>query len=157
MFVNLENQSIESIWAGAFLRCTSLSVEVYLPNLKDINISAFAKSGITKVKNLGKITSIGGGWGDGEGTFYGCSSLSFVRLPNTLTSIGIQAFYNCSSLTTFIVEAETPPTLGSSAFAATNSTFIIYVPDSAVEAYKTSTNWSGYASRIKPLSEYVES
>ena len=156
-FVNLENQNIECIWDGAFYNCTSLSVEVDLPNLKNINASSFAKSGITKVKNLGKITSIGGGWGAGEGTFYGCASLSFVRLPNTLTSIGIQAFYNCSRLTAFIVESETPPTLGSSALADTNSTFIIYVPDSAVEAYKSATNWASFASRIKPLSEYVES
>ena len=33
----------------------------------------------------------------------------------------------------------------------------IYVPDSAVEAYKAATGWVSYASRIKPLSEYVES
>ena len=155
-FVNLENQNIESIWVAAFMNCTSLSVEVDLPNLKSIgNTSSFAKSGITKVKNLGKITSIGGGWGANEGVFYGCASLSFVRLPNTLTSIGVQAFYNCSSLTTFIVEAETPPTLDSSALSNTNNC-PIYVPDASVDAYKNASGWSSFASRIKPLSEYVE-
>jgi hypothetical protein len=33
---------------------------------------------------------------------------------------------------------------------------IIYVPDSSVDAYKAAENWSTYASRIYPLSEYVE-
>mgnify|MGYP000472681990 CR=1 FL=1 len=32
---------------------------------------------------------------------------------------------------------------------------IIYVPDDSVEAYKTATNWSNYADRIRPISEYV--
>ena len=32
----------------------------------------------------------------------------------------------------------------------------IYVPDNSVDAYKAATNWSQYADRIKPLSEYVE-
>ena len=30
----------------------------------------------------------------------------------------------------------------------------IYVPDDAVETYKTSSPWSTYASRIYPMSEY---
>ena len=29
----------------------------------------------------------------------------------------------------------------------------IYVPDSAVSAYKTATGWSQFASKIKPLSK----
>lgn len=32
----------------------------------------------------------------------------------------------------------------------------IYVPDNLVEQYKTATNWSRHADKIKPLSEYVE-
>ena len=36
------------------------------------------------------------------------------------------------------------------------SAFTIYVPDALVEQYKTATNWSKYADKIKPLSEYVE-
>ena len=37
-----------------------------------------------------------------------------------------------------------------------NNIEYIYVPDDLVENYKTATNWSVYASQIKPLSEYVE-
>lgn len=32
----------------------------------------------------------------------------------------------------------------------------IYVPDALVDSYKAATNWSTYASQIRPLSEYVE-
>ena len=34
-----------------------------------------------------------------------------------------------------------------------SGTGFIYVPDEAVETYKTATNWNTYASQIKGLSE----
>ena len=37
--------------------------------------------------------------------------------------------------------------------AIENGTGYIYVPDSLVDSYKTATNWSTYASQIKPISE----
>ena len=155
-FVNLENQNLESIWLGAFLNCTSLSGEVDLPNLKYLGVSAFASTGITKVKSLGNITSIVGGWGANEGVFYNCVNLSFVRLPKTLTSIGVQTFCNCSSLRTLVVESETPPTLGGNCLGGTNSGLLIYVPDNSLDTYKTTDGWVSYADKIKPLSGYVE-
>lgn len=155
-FVNLENQNLENIWLGAFLNCTSLSGEVDLPNLKSLATSAFAATGITKVKSLGNITSIGGGWGANEGVFQNCVNLSFVRLPKTLTSIGIQAFYNCSNLRTLVVESETPPTFGGNCLGGTNSGLLIYVPDNSLDTYKTTAGWVSYADKIKPLSEYTE-
>ncbi len=39
------------------------------------------------------------------GAFYGCSSLTSVTIPNSVTSIGSWAFRNCSSLTSLSVEA----------------------------------------------------
>ena len=36
-------------------------------------------------------------------TFYGCSGLTSVTIPNSVTSIGSYAFYNCSGLTSLII------------------------------------------------------
>lgn len=33
---------------------------------------------------------------------------------------------------------------------------VICVPNDSVESYKTAENWSAYASKIKPISEYKE-
>ena len=54
-----------------------------------------------------------------------------------------------------VIRAVTPPAFGVGVFGSSNNC-PIYVPDESVEAYKNATNMSGYASRIKPLSEYVE-
>jgi hypothetical protein len=74
----------------------------------------------------------------------GMSNLTSIVIPNSVTSIGGQAFYTCWSLTSVTIEAETPPTLGEEAFYYTNNC-LIYVPCNAVNAYKTA--W-GYADRI---------
>jgi hypothetical protein len=49
-----------------------------------------------------------------------------------------------------IINADAPPTLGSSAIPD-NTT--VYVPDTSVKAYQTATDWSSLASRIKGISE----
>lgn len=48
----------------------------------------------------------------------------------------------------------TPPTLSSvNNINGINKLAAIYVPDAAVETYKTATNWTGVANYIKPVSE----
>ena len=85
--------------------------------------------------------------------------MTLAILPETITSIGISTFYHCTSLNCLVVKATTPPTLYYTVFVDTpiaSGTGYIYVPDESVDAYKQATNWSQYASQIKPLSEYVE-
>ena len=81
--------------------------------------------------------------------FKGCTSLINISIPSGVTRIGDSAFANCQSLTSITVNATTPPELGSSAF--NGSTCPIYVPSASVEAYKTSSWWSTYASRIQAI------
>ena len=45
----------------------------------------------------------------GEEAFRGCSSLTSITIPNSVTSIGSYAFYNCSSLKKTIWLTNTPP------------------------------------------------
>ena len=85
----------------------------------------------------------------GSAAFRSCSALTSVSFPSA-TSIGSYAFYSCSALTTLYIgtESDTVCTL-SSTNAIPSSVTDIYVPDALVESYKTATNWSSFANKIK--------
>ena len=100
-----------------------------------------ALTGITFSRNLKTIEG---------GAFKNCSGFTSITIPNSVTSIGYQTFYNCSGLNSIIVNSSTPPTLGGASFDNTNNC-PIYVPAESVEAYKTATYWSNYASRITAI------
>ena len=87
----------------------------------------------------------------GNNAFTLCYSLTGITIPNSITSIGNSAFSYCSKLTSIIVQPETPPTLGSSAFDEIAVNVVIYVPSGSVDAYKTATNWSTYADKIQAI------
>lgn len=152
---------------------TAYSYDIDLPNLTDITadvtntpneIAGFLIDGwfyntkIERVTSLGSITRIS----RNSDNFYGgclegCILLKYVTLPATLQSIGCRTFYGDSALVYIKCLATTPPTIQSSlAFSNTNDTFIIYVPDDSVDAYKAASGWSSFASRIKGISEFSE-
>ena len=79
------------------------------------------------------------------------TGLVSVTIGSGVTSIGGYAFNSSSSLTGITINATTPPTLGNSAFVATNNC-PIYVPCESVQAYLTASTWSEYSSRIQGLS-----
>lgn len=109
----------------------------------------------------------------GPNTFSRCQSLEKLVAPK-LSSYALTAFKNkykppiqvldilggdtqldiseLSSLKTLIIRRtdKVSPLYGST-FAQH-----IYVADNLVEQYKTATNWSKHADKIKPISEYVE-
>lgn len=89
----------------------------------------------------------------GNSAFYRCALLKSLDFGEALTTLGASVFGSCTSLESLIFRATTPPTIGNNLAFNTNNC-PIYVPDASVEAYKAATNWSTYASRIKPLSEY---
>ena len=149
--------NITSIGRYVFRNCTSLGKEgeLSIPKLTGtIGSQSFMATKYTKIVNLGSATSIEDGLANWVGTFAKMPNLTEVRLPATITNIGSLAFYYDKALVSVICEAVTPPTLYSNAFFDCNNTFVIYVPDESVEAYKTASNWSAYASRIFPMSVY---
>jgi hypothetical protein len=89
-----------------------------------------------------------------------CSKLVSVDL--TPLASWAKVIYNsslivgCSKLIFISVLSTTLFTLSYGALTNGNSC-PIYVPDEAVDTYKMATNWSAYASRIKPISEKTES
>ena len=121
----------------------------------DYDNGGFQGTNIEKITSLGQITSIPSGYNYNFGWFMGCKKLRLVVLPQTLTNLGTYSFAKCTSLESVILNAITPPTLGTGVFSETNNC-PIYVPDESVIAYREASGWSAYADRIKPLSEYTE-
>ena len=135
----------------AFYGCSSLT-SVTFPNATSIGDYAFYQcSNLTDV-SFPNATSIGN-W-----VFQNCSSLTSASFPNA-TSIGNTAFYKCSNLTTIYVGTNTSTvcTLSSTnAFNNCANLTNIYVPALLVDSYKSATNWSRYADKIKPYEQPVE-
>ena len=78
-------------------------------------------------------------------------SIESIKLSNA-TSIGEYAFYKCSSLTTIYVGTNTSTVCtlsNTNAFNNCTNLTNIYVPASLVDSYKSATNWSNYADKIK--------
>ena len=71
------------------------------------------------------------------------SSITSVVIESGVTSIGKNAFNNCTGLTSATVDAP-DCTLGNGAFEGCNLE-AIYVPSDLVDHYKTKTAWSAYA------------
>lgn len=75
------------------------------------------------------------------------TAIENVILPSGVTTM-TSTFDSCISLKTVTILSENPPTINNYTFNGCNSLIEIRVPASAVEAYKTATNWSTYADKI---------
>ena len=142
-----------SIGTYAFYSCKSLT-SIDLPVCTSIGPYTFYRCTALTSINLPVCTSIG------DYAFSSCTALTSINLP-ACTSIHSYAFNSCKSLTSIkLANTSKICTLSNSdAFKVTpiaNKAGYIYVPDELVEQYKKATNWSVYASQIKPLSEYTE-
>jgi len=97
--------------------------------------------GLTFIEIPNSVTSIG------DHAFSGCSRLTSVTIPNSVTSIGNQAF-DCSSLTSVTVELETPLTINYTIFSnCANAT--LYVPYGCKAAYETTDFWKEFKKIIE--------
>lgn len=97
---------------------------------------------LTSITIPDSVTSIG------DNAFSGWSSLTSFTIPDSVTSIGEGAFIY-SALKEIYCKASTPPTGGSNMFNESYYNLKIYVPHNSVEAYKAADGWSDYASYIE--------
>ena len=63
----------------------------------------------------------------GQGVFWGCTGLTSITLPNSLTSTGTHTFYNCSNLTS-VTLPNTINTIDSCAFYGCTNLVSIEIP-----------------------------
>ena len=72
------------------------------------------------------------------------SSVTYNAITYSITSIGQNAFSNCSGLTSITCEATTPPACGEYVFLEVNKTIPLYVPAESVELYKAADVWKEF-------------
>ena len=139
---------VTSIGNSAFYNCYSLTSITIPDSVTSIGNSAFYYCySLTSITIPDGVTSILGS------TFQACHSLTSITIPDGVTSIASSAFYNCYAVGEYHLLPNTPPTLSKNAFTGIASDCIIYVPYSAdhsiLNAYKTATKWSNYASQMQ--------
>ena len=89
----------------------------------------------------------------GNGVFSGCSGLTSVTIPNSVTSIGQSAFAYCRNIENVYCYAEEVPSTISDAFYDSNiENATLYVPASAIEAYKSTNPWGAFGT-IKAIED----
>ena len=135
---------VTSIETSAFYGCEKLT-SVDFPLVTSIESQAFTGCYSLTSISFPLITIIE------SYTFRNCIALTSVDFPK-LTNIKDSAFTGCTSLTTLYIgtESETVCTLSStSAFNNCSSLADIYVPEALVDSYKSATNWSNFADKIK--------
>lgn len=146
----ISDDTITNVKNYVIQNCASLT-SVDLPNATRIGTGAFSHCIALKSVNIPNATSIE------QNAFYNCRALTTIDLPNA-TAIGKSAFEQCIALKSVILRATSVCSLDSYVFnhtpiATSTTEGFIYVNDDLVEEYKVATNWTTYASKIKPLSE----
>ena len=107
--------AVTKIGQGLFKNCTSLEEVVFNGNaLEFIAMNAFAGcSSLTKFV----LPALSGSFSLGASAFSGCSSLAGIVLPDYVKTIPDNAFLDCVSLETVLMQSDAAGTVGASAFA----------------------------------------
>ena len=165
-----------SVGQYAFRNCTSLKTVVLARGVSLGQYAFYSCTALNSIVLPDDMTAIP------NNCFNGCTALSSVVWPQALTVIGDGAFYECrfeNSNYTLEIPSSVE-SIGTGAFSCglaasigirhliipspslvsiEASSFIrdytyLYVPANMVDVYKVRTNWSNYANRIRPISDY---
>lgn len=160
--------TVTSIGTSAFEGCTALGTldnPIVIPeSVTSIGVDAFKNTwwfdntlpdGVVYINNMlytykGVMPadcglSVNGGTTEiMPSAFRNQTNLKAITIPATVSKIGADAFYGCSSLTSVTVLNETPVAIGATTFSnAANST--LYVPQGpAFPAYAAANNWKDF-------------
>lgn len=150
-----ENNYLEKLTIPSSLTYLNAAFGYYCRNLKEINIP----SSITQIQgfsfyrcNFETLTTYGFFL---DNCVQNCYNLKNITI-NNCSKVGSKFMNSCTSLEWVEFTDTTPPTFSSQLmFENIKTNFVIYVPDSAVNAYKTANNLSIFADKIKPVSERI--
>ena len=97
-------------------------------------------SSLTSVTIPNSVTRIG------SEAFSDCTNLKKVYIGNSVKAIGKEAFNKCPSITQISSEAVVPPTCGLNVFANINkSKCKLIVPKNSLDAYKQAYQWEDFS------------
>lgn len=100
-------------------------------------------SGLTSVSIPNSVTSIG------NSAFMGCSGLTSVTIPKSVKAINEGTFSNCTYLKDIYYYLEYVPTTSASAFqGVTISSVILHVPANTINDYKKIAPWSEFGNIV---------
>lgn len=77
--------------------------------------------------------------------FYGCTGLTSINIPNSITSIGEHAFDGCSALTYVVSKMENPCSITYDCFSQDVFCYsTLYIPKGTKDKYKSMKYWSKF-------------
>lgn len=143
----------KSLGNNAFCGCKKLENVIGLENFKSIPEGVFSETALKSV-DLPIVESIGN-------KAFWKSSISKVSLPATLKSMGYQCFDNVKEYTFNGTQpAVLTEQLSSESYnnhpAFSGAPYIIQVPESAIDAYKTADVWKNYTDKIFSISDQLD-
>ena len=142
------NDRVTVLGRYAFIYCAATSFD--FPNVVETKDSVLLACTNATFINLPKVKILG------QSAIGSCVRLEKIELPSC-EQIGSYVFSNDSRLKTIILSNNIVSALdNTNAFTGTpiaNGTGFVYVPVNLVGEYKAATNWSTFASQIKPISE----
>lgn len=114
--------SVTKIGMWAFSDCSALNVPLF-----NANVFAFMPTNYE-----GTYSILPGVKAIASCAFYGCTGLTFVKIPNSITEIGYKVFEGCSSLTA-IEFPQTITSIGECALSDCTSMISVDIPNSVTE------------------------
>lgn len=136
-----------TISSDAFRDCTSLT-DLKLPYCTTIGNGAFYDCSSLQSVDLPKVESID------NNAFWG-SGITKISLPETLKSMGYQCFDN---VTEYTFNGTQPTVLyeDNSCSAFYGASFVIRVPESAIDTYKAADVWKNYTDKIFSIGDQLD-
>lgn len=137
-------QNLESVGLAAFFGIKGLPDTMRIPNVKNLDISCFARTNVKYIEIPLRMDTLQ------NGVFYSCVQLTTLTLPASLKHFIDGTFYNDSALSLVVNLNPEPQTFevskwGKNAFAnVKRSQCRLIVPSSAVELYKTTPIWQDF-------------